>query len=556
MSTPTRSTGSQPPPPPISRTVARIIVPLAILGTAAALLAITGVRALERLPEVRVTPVALIPAQGRASNERSAADENGTVQAPGWIEPAPFATELRALRDGTIAEVRVLEGASVASGEVIAVLEHAAETIALAEAEAALAARRREAEASAELAELAAQSVEIAAGSGERLHAAEAAAAEARMLADRLPAEIASAEAELAEARDLLDTRRALITPGGATEGEVRRLGLRVESLASRVEALRLEMPSRRARAAALGSSVEIARRARELLLAERTALGEARQMEAQVAAELAAALAARDRAALALRRSEIRAPHGGTILSRSAVVGARAGLEGEPIALLYDPASLQVRCDVPAKDAAFLAIGLAAEIRTDALSDRVLEGVVERLVPLGDLQKNTVQCKVRIVDPPAELRADMLVRVKIRARDAGGSAQREAVAIPVAALHTGEHAPRRHPLQRGANAEVLVAIPESGAVRIARRAVIVGALRANGWIEIDEGLVGGDRVVLPAESDAGSGARSIAALATALDGIRATPREVHPGDPYESSIEDGGDASEAGDGDGEERAS
>ena len=161
MSTPTRSTGSQPPPPPISRTVARIIVPLAILGTAAALLAITGVRALERLPEVRVTPVALIPAQGRASNERSAADENGTVQAPGWIEPAPFATELRALRDGTIAEVRVLEGASVASGEVIAVLEHAAETIALAEAEAALAARRREAEASAELAELAAQSVEI-----------------------------------------------------------------------------------------------------------------------------------------------------------------------------------------------------------------------------------------------------------------------------------------------------------------------------------------------------------------------------------------------------------
>lgn len=269
--------------------------------------------------------------------------------------------------------------------------------------------------------------------------------------------------------------------------------------------------------------------------------------MEAKVAAELAEALAARDRAALALERSEIRAPHAGTILSRSGVVGARASLEGAPIALLYDPTSLQVRCDVPAKDAAFLAIGLAAEVRTDALPDRVLEGVVERLVPLGDLQKNTVQCKVRIVDPPVELRADMLVRVKIRARDTGGSAQREAVAVPVAALDTGGTAPTL-----GAAAQVLVAIPESGAARIERRAVVVGALRANGWIEIDEGLAGGDRVVLPEEP----GADSIANLASAFDGTRVAPREVHVGAPYEEPpVGDGDDDGDARR-DGQERPS
>ncbi len=139
MSSPTRSAGGQAPPPPASRTVARVLVPLAILGTAIALLAITGARAFERLPEVRVTPVALIPSQGRATGGTSTADDAGTVQAPGWIEPAPFATELRALRDGTIAEVRVLEGASVARGDVIALLEHAAEEIALAIAPAPIA---------------------------------------------------------------------------------------------------------------------------------------------------------------------------------------------------------------------------------------------------------------------------------------------------------------------------------------------------------------------------------------------------------------------------------
>lgn len=556
MSSPTRSAGGHAPPPPASRVVARVLVPFAILGGATALLAISGARAFERLPEVRVMPVALIPSEGRASGVTSNADDAASVQAPGWIEPAPFATELRALRDGTITEVRVLEGASVARGDVIALLEHAEEEIALAEADATLAARQREAGASAELAEIAARAADIAADSGERMHAAEAAAAEARILADRLPADLAAAEAELAEARDLLDTRKALIAPGGATEGEVRRLGLRVESLAARVEALRLEMPSRRARAEALANSVKIARRARESLIAERTALVEARRMEAKVAAELAEALAARDRAALALRRSEIRAPHAGTILSRSAVVGARAGREGEPIARLYDPTSLQVRCDVPAKDAAFLAIGLPAEIRADALPDRVLEGVVERLVPLGDLQKNTVQCKVRIVDPPTELRADMLVRVKIRARGAGGSAQREAVAIPVRALLVDESVPTR-----GSSGEVLVAIPETGAVRIARRAVVVGSMRANGWIEIDEGLVGGDRVVLPNEAIDEAPSTAIATLATTLDGARATPREVHLGEPYVSTVEsqrDGGGENEGGgenDGGGDERA-
>lgn len=532
-----RRTGSDNPRPPATRTFARIVVPLAILATTATLLAITGARALERLPDVRVTPVALISTTSRGSASSAIDDESGTVQAPGWIEPAPFATEIRALRDGTIAEILVLEGAAVAEGDVIARLEDAAERIALVKADATLAARARELHESAAATMIATQALELASASSERLYAAEAAAAEARLLADRVSAEIAAAEAEAAEAKDLLETRKMLITPGGATEGEVRRLGLRVQALTARVDALRSEAPTRHARAEALARSELIARRARELLVTERSALVEAKRTEAKIAAEYADALASQEYAALALSRSEIRAPHAGVMLSRNAVVGGRASLEGAPIALLYDPNHLQIRCDVPAKDAAFLAIGLAAEIRTDALPDRVIEGIVERLVPLGDLQKNTVQCKVRIVDPPAELRADMLVRVKIRARTTSRNAQREGVAIPVTALlsESGEVVSANSSPSQGSSAFVLVAIPEAGAARVERRSIVVGTLRANNWIEVDEGLAGGDRVVLPDPSEGASDSRSMALLAATLEGMRVNLREIHLAAPYET---------------------
>ena len=66
---------------PASRFIARVVVPVAILGGATALLGYTGWRALAVLPQARVTPVALI-----ASDQTPSRAEGG-IQAPGWIEP-------------------------------------------------------------------------------------------------------------------------------------------------------------------------------------------------------------------------------------------------------------------------------------------------------------------------------------------------------------------------------------------------------------------------------------------------------------------------------------
>src|SRR5690606_26056403 len=80
-------------------------------------------------------------------------------------------------------------------------------------------------------------------------------------------------------------------------------------------------------------------------------------------------------------------------------------------IAILYDPAKLQVRVDVPLADAAGLKIGQKVRIHCGLLPDREFQGEVTRISGEADLQRNTLQAKVRIVDPVEELRPEMLCR-------------------------------------------------------------------------------------------------------------------------------------------------
>ena len=198
------------------------------------------------------------------------------------------------------------------------------------------------------------------------------------------------------------------------------------------------------------------------------------------------------DEATLALERSEIRAPIAGVVLTRLTRPGSRVGGDAGALLTLYDSTSLQVRCDVPLKDAGKLLIGLTAEIRVDALPDRVFIGKVLRIVPQGDLQKNTVQCKVSIDSPDPALRPDMLARVRIaESLSEEGIVHGETLAIPALAL--------RDASVDGTTATVIVAIPDKNAARTEMRQIVLGATRASGWIEVIDGLHAGDRVVLDA---------------------------------------------------------
>src|SRR5690606_29574462 len=76
----------------------------------------------------------------------------------------------------------------------------------------------------------------------------------------------------------------------------------------------------------------------------------------------------------------------------------------------------LQVRADVPLAEAARVSAGLPAEIRVEALPDRVFRGEVVRIVHEADPVKNTLPVKVRILDPDPALKPEMIARLQFLA--------------------------------------------------------------------------------------------------------------------------------------------
>ncbi len=486
---PTSRTASTANRYPASRFIARVVVPVAVLGTAATLLAITGWRALERLPEARVTPVATIATQ------RQTAHSDGGMQAPGWIEPAPYATEIRALREGVVEELRVLEGARVTKGDILVILERRAEEVALARDEAGLRLAHAEVDSKAAALRAAERTLALAIDGDRAVRTADAMLRESEAMRAKLTAEIAEATAMASEVRDEHERALKLVDAGAARAGATRRLGLRAAALAAKVDALEQERAARDARVVSARGELEAARITRAELITETRMKDEAKADLASAVANKDIAQSTRDSAALALERSEIRAPRDGVILTRLARPGSRVGGDADALVTLFDPASLQVRCDVPLKDAGKLVVGLAAEVRVDALPDRVFRGQVVRIVPQSDIQKNTVQCKVLIENPDEALRPDMLARVRIEASTSTARVHAEGLAIPTEALR----------LREETMGEVLLAQPDAGAARAEPRRITLGDERANGWIEVIDGLAAGDRVVIDASVSAGS---------------------------------------------------
>lgn len=468
-----------------ARFLARVVVPISILAFATVVIGVTAIDALRRAPRVSVTPVAVI------ASTTIEPPATGGIQSAGWIEPAPFAVEVRALREGVVHEVLALEGSRVEKGQLLATLDSAEQELAVEKANAELRIAEADERAREAVASAAEETLARAIEPTRRFRVAESALEESIALVAQLEAQIEEARFAAREARDEFERRSALAEAGAFSTGEARRLGLRADALDAKARALEEERHARATRRTAAEAELAAAREAHATLVAERGARDEAMAELAHAEAQRELAVTAVDSAKLALARSEIRAPRAGVVLTRAAVPGARAGGEEGALFTLYDPSQLQVRCDVPLKDAARLAVGLVAEVRSDALPDARFKGTVVRIVPLGDLEKNTVQCKVLIENPDPALRPDMLVRVRI-ATTAGEAARgTEAVAVPRDALRIAGPDERE--------AEVLVAIPEGALARTELRRIALGAPREGGWVEVLDGLAAGDRIVLDA---------------------------------------------------------
>jgi RND family efflux transporter MFP subunit len=266
-------------------------------------------------------------------------------------------------------------------------------------------------------------------------------------------AALAETRAKRREMEDELSRKVRLVDSGAASAGEVSRLKIRIDAM----------------RAAEEGADAERAMRA------------------------------------LILERTKVRAPIAGVVMARLAVPGMIGGgmQDGKPLIELYDPSQLQVRADVPLADAGRIAIGDRAEVTVDVLPDRTFRAEIIRVVHQADIAKNTVQAKVRIIDPDPALKPEMLARVKLFPQVSGsgnGSTSSSKDADPAANSNAGQESfwVREDCVDTTSTppSVLLIAGLEDGRGTIERRAIGSIGEAERGWRPVATGLRAGDMAV------------------------------------------------------------
>jgi RND family efflux transporter MFP subunit len=208
--------------------------------------------------------------------------------------------------------------------------------------------------------------------------------------------------------------------------------------------------------------------------------------------AKTASARARLAQATLAHERTRIVAPLDGRVLRLLAVPGQKkmAGMDevdSSTVAILYDPAKLQVRVDVPLADAAGLSVGQRVRIRCNLLPDEVFNGEVTRISGEADLQRNTLQAKVRVINPAAKLRPEMLCRAEFLdtasnpnpAGNPAANAGNLAVFVPESAI---------------SDSAVWVCDPDTK--RVNRRVIVSTAETRDGYRRLESGIRPGEWIV------------------------------------------------------------
>lgn len=408
---------------------------VAAVAAAVCILIIVGVSARPALTPalvVQVTPV--VAEVDSPSQSASGAARGVTVQGPGWVEPEPYAIACSALADGVVAEILSLEGDRIDAGQVVAKLVDADARLALAGADAEVA--------SAEAALIAARAEREAAkldweNPTERtrvLTSARARLDEVSAEIGRIGHVIAGEQAALDRLSEELKRARDARKTNAVTEFEVIIIERRVAEQSASVDAMRAQadvLAAQRARAVADLSAAEIDSKLR---ISERRVLDLSEAGVRQAEANLARAKAQRDEASLRLSRMTIASPITGYVMRRMKSPGDKVMLGGDDprsaqILLVYDHQRIQVRTDVPLADAAHVYVGQRCEVVVEILPDRVFAGEVIRIVHEADLQKNTLQAKVRILEPSPLLRPEMLARVKFHPAGSSGGTSSNASA-------------------------------------------------------------------------------------------------------------------------------
>jgi HlyD family secretion protein len=214
-----------------------------------------------------------------------------------------------------------------------------------------------------------------------------------------------------------------------------------------------------------------------------------ARARVAEASANIAQARAAVERAEEELANATIKAPIRATVLTRDVEVGSpvssilNLGANATLVMTLGDIERVFVRGRVDEADIGQVRLGQIARITTETFRDRVFNGRITQISPIGVERDNvtTFEVEVSIENPGRELKANMTANAEIILEEFANS-----LLIPeTAVVYDNER-----------NATVDIA--DAGA-RTGRRRVPVKVGVGNGTrIQVLSGVKAGDKVVLP----------------------------------------------------------
>jgi HlyD family secretion protein len=216
-------------------------------------------------------------------------------------------------------------------------------------------------------------------------------------------------------------------------------------------------------------------------------AVSEAKVTEAR--AQVAQAKAAADRDAEDLANATIRAPIRATVLSRDVEIGSpvssilNLGANATLVMTLGDIDKVFVRGKVDEADIGRVRLNQPARIRVETFKERVFNGHVTQISPLGVEKDNVTSFEVRVsIDNPGkELKANMTANAEIVLEE-----HANALLIPEAAI------------TYDAEKKAFVDIIAAGAPNGRKKTPIKVGVGNGTKIEVLDGLRPGDRLLLP----------------------------------------------------------
>jgi HlyD family secretion protein len=439
-------------------------------------------------------PVMVMPVYSTTAEVR----QEGTplFKAAGWIEPRPTPIRVAALAPGVVEKLLVVEDQLLKAGDPVAELVRDDARLTLERATADRNLREAELdEAKAQFKTAAtrlAQPVHLTAP----LRAADASLAKIQTAQKNLPFEVRRAAAELDAAQKDYDGKLAAKGVVAGVEIDIAKskrdaAEAFVEELRDRDGSLKLEQTALTGRRDAVKTQLK--------MLADE--IGAKEQADAKVKAATARVNQARvsvEEAKLQLNRMTVVAPVDGRVFRLVAHPGARigsgmtqmAGHDGSTVVTMYQPEKLQVRVDVRFED--ILKVSAEkhqlVEIDSPALSSP-LTGEVLFVSSEADIQKNTLQVKVAIPDPPSVFKPEMLVDVTFLAPKRGKQKTEPSQELKI-------YAPLSLLQGDGAGAFFWVADQSAGVARKRRVAKETGHVLANELVEIKSGLTESTRLI------------------------------------------------------------